>query len=88
MLHFGTLLAILLIYGKQFVNICIEGLVDIWHKNFRQSVLLKIIVATIPAAVLGLLFKDLIEGSLRTPYVTIFTLIGVSILMLVCEEFR
>jgi len=88
MLHFGTLLAILLIYGKQFVNICIEGLVDIWHKNFRQSVLLKIIVATIPAAVLGLLFKDLIEGSLRTPYVTIFTLIGVSILMLVSERIQ
>ncbi len=54
--------------------------------NFRQSVLLKIVVATIPAAVFGLLFKDVIENSLRTPYVTIFTLIGVSILMLVSER--
>jgi undecaprenyl-diphosphatase len=43
-------------------------------------------VATIPAAVFGLLFKDFIEDSLRTPYVTIFTLIGVSILMLLCER--
>ncbi len=86
MLHFGTLLAILLIYGKQFVSICIEGLTDIWHRNFRQSVLLKIVVATIPAAVFGLLLKDVIENSLRTPYVTIFTLIGVSILMLVSER--
>ncbi len=43
-------------------------------------------MATIPAAVFGLLFKDVIGNSLRTPYVTIFTLIGVSILMLVSER--
>jgi undecaprenyl-diphosphatase len=86
MLHFGTLLAILLIYGRQFVRVCIEGLIDIWHKRFRQSLLLKIVVATIPAAVFGLFFKDFIEDSLRTPYVTIFTLIGVSMLMLLCER--
>jgi len=86
MLHFGTLLAILLIYGRQFFNVCIEGLIDIWHKRFRHTLLLKIVVATIPAAVVGLLFKDFIEDSLRTPYVTIFTLIGVSILMLLCER--
>ena len=86
MLHFGTLLAILLVYGRQFVRICIEGLIDLWHRKFRQSLLLKIVVATIPAAVFGLLFKDFIENSLRTPYVTIFTLVGVSALMLLCER--
>jgi len=86
MLHFGTLLAILLIYGKQFVSVCIEGLIDIGHRNFRQSLLLKIVVATVPASVFGLLFKDVIENSLRTPSVTIFTLIGVSILMIVSER--
>jgi undecaprenyl-diphosphatase len=86
MLHFGTLLAIMLIYGKQFLNVCIEGLIDIWHRRFRHALLLKIIVATIPAAVFGLLFKDFIEDSLRTPFVTVFTLIGVSIIMLLSER--
>lgn len=86
MLHFGTLLAILLIYGRQFVRVCVEGLIDIWHKRFRESLLLKLVVATIPAAVCGLLFKDFIENSLRAPYVTIFTLVGVSVLMLLSER--
>lgn len=85
-LHFGTLVSILLIYGRQFVNVCIEGLIDIWHKRFRQSLLLKIVVATIPAAVFGLLFKDFIEDSLRAPFVMVFTLVGVSVLMLISER--
>jgi undecaprenyl-diphosphatase len=86
MLHFGTLLAILLVYGRQFIRICIEGLIDIWHRKFRQSLLLKMVVATIPAAIFGFLFKGFIEDSLRTPYVTIFSLVGVSVLMLLCER--
>jgi len=86
MLHFGTLLAIVLIYGRQFATVCIEGLIDLWHRRFHQSLFLKIVVATIPAALFGVLFKDFIENSLRTPYVTIFTLVGVSLLMLLCER--
>ena len=86
MLHFGTLLAILLVYGRQFIRICIEGLIDIWHRKFRQSLLLKMVVATIPAAVFGFLFKGFIEDTLRTPYVAIFSLVGVSVLMLLCER--
>lgn len=86
MLHFGTLMAILLIYGKQFSTVCIEGLADIWHKRFGRSFFLKLVVATLPAAVCGLLFKDVIEDSFRTPLATVFTLIGVSLLMFVSER--
>jgi undecaprenyl-diphosphatase len=86
MLHFGTLVAILLVYGRRFVNVCVEGLIDIWHRRFRHALLLKIVVATIPAAILGLLFKGFIEDSLRTPFVTVFTLVGVSVIMLLSER--
>jgi len=47
---------------------------------------LKIIVATIPAGVAGLLGKDFIEQSLRIPFVTIFTLALVSVLMIISER--
>jgi undecaprenyl-diphosphatase len=86
MLHFGTLVAILLIYGRQFLSVCIEGFIDIWHRRFRHTLLLKIVVGTIPAAVFGLLFKSFIEDSLRTPFVTVFTLVGVSVIMLLSER--
>lgn len=86
MLHFGTLLAILAIYGKKFTNVIVEGLIDLRSGRFKDSMLLKIIIATIPAGVAGLLGKDLIEHSLRTPFVAAFMLAFVAILMIVAER--
>ncbi len=86
MLHFGTLLAILSIYGKRFFEICLEGLRDLLAWRIRDNLLLKIVVATGPAAVAGLLFKDVIELYLRTPYVCTVGLFTVSILMVVAER--
>jgi undecaprenyl-diphosphatase len=86
MLHFGTLLAILAIYGKKFTNVIVEGLIDLRSGRFKDSMLLKIIIATIPAGVAGLLGKDLIEHSLRTPFVAAFMLAFVAILMIVTER--
>ncbi len=86
MLHFGTLLAIFAIYGKKFVTVVVEGLADIRKGALQDTLLLKIIVATIPAGIAGLLGKDLIEHSLRTPFVAAFMLAFVSILMIIAER--
>lgn len=86
MLHFGTLLAILSVYGKRFITIVIEGLRGLKDRRIINSLLMKIVVATIPAAVLGLFCKDFIELYFRTPHVTVFSLIAVSILMIVSER--
>lgn len=86
MLHFGTLLAILTLYGRKFITILIEGFYDLKEKRLGNSLFFKIVVATLPAVVCGLLGKDFIESHLRTPYVTVFGLIGVSILMIICER--
>jgi len=86
MLHFGTLLAILVIYGKKFVTVIVEGLIDLRKGTFKDTLLLKIVVATIPAGIAGLLGKDLIEHSLRTPFVAAFMLALVSILMITVER--
>jgi len=86
MLHFGTLLAILSVYGKRFFTIVIEGLHGLKKRRIKNLLLTKIVVATIPAVVLGLLCKDFIELYFRTPHVTVFGLIAVSILMIISER--
>jgi len=86
MLHFGTLIAILTMYGKRFFVIFIDGLSDIRHRRIKDALFLKIVVATLPGVFLGFFFKDFIESHLRTPYVTVFSLIFVSILMIIAER--
>jgi undecaprenyl-diphosphatase len=86
MLHFGTLLAILSLYGKRFLIVVIDALHEIKEKRLRESLFFKIVMATIPAAIFGLLCKDYIESYLRTPYVSAISLIAVSIVMIVCER--
>ncbi len=86
MLHFGTLFAVLLVYGRKFVRVVIEGLVDFRDGRGRDSMLFKMVIATIPAVVAGFLGKDIIETYLRAPFVTAFMLSLVSILMIVSER--
>lgn len=86
MLHFGTLLAILTLYGRKFLTVLIEGLQDLKERKLGNSLFFKIVAGTLPAVVCGLLFKDFIESYLRTPYAAVFGLIAVSILMLICER--
>ena len=74
MLHFGSLMAVLLIYGKKFIRVVIEGLIDFREGRGGQSMLLKIAIATIPAVIAGFLGKGLIESYLRTPFIAAFML--------------
>ena len=86
MLHLGTLLAILCIYGKKLLRIIIEGMIDFREGHGKESLLLKLIIATIPAGVAGILLKHVIETYLRTPFVAAYMLAFVSILMIIAER--
>jgi undecaprenyl-diphosphatase len=85
-LHFGTLFAVLLSYGRRFALAVIDGLTALRRGRVGDSLLLKLAVATCPAAIAGLLGKTFIESYLRTPFVAVFGLISVSILMLISER--
>jgi undecaprenyl-diphosphatase len=86
MLHFGTLLAILCLYGKRFLIVVINALYEIKERRIRQSLFFKIVAATLPAAIFGFFCKDFIEDYLRTPYVSAISLIAVAVVMIVCER--
>lgn len=60
-LHMGTLLAVLLYYTRVWLQL----IVDVLHGRFTLVLLL--IVATIPAVITALVFGDLIAGPLREP---------------------
>ncbi len=58
LLHLGTLIAVLLFFWKDIRDI----LVGLFKRDFKYwKLALSLIVATIPAAIFGLLFKDYIE---------------------------
>lgn len=57
MLHIGTLLAVFIYYKKEFIYLI---------KNPFSKLMLLLIVGTIPAVVIGLLFKDFFEDISKT----------------------
>ena len=88
MVHFGTAAALLAVYMGRVYYTCAEDLKKIREGNFQNSMTLRIAIGTVPAALAGLFLKDTIEVYLRTPYVVIFTLIIVSMLMITAEKFH
>lgn len=69
-LHFGTLLAIILYFFNDFWNMFIKGITK-GPKDQEGKMLYYIIVATIPAAVIGLLLEEVIENAVRSNFILI-----------------
>ena len=67
-LHFGTLLAVLVVFFRDWWNLLV-GVFDKVTKgkdSFDNKMFWYLIIATIPGAVCGFLFNDVIEEKLRT----------------------
>ena len=66
-LHFGTFMAILVYFIKDFWQMVIKGFTK-GVKDDKGKMLWMIVVATIPAAIMGVLFEEKIEEVVRTKY--------------------
>jgi len=90
MLHLGTLLAILLYFFSDWVQLIGHGFgmrVGKDDELYRNPMLLWLLaLATVPVAVLGALFNKQAEGAWRTPWVMGAMLIAVGVLMWVAES--
>lgn len=75
-LHAGTLFALIVYFRKDWIELITK----------KRKLLFFIIIATFPAAVSGVLFNDLIENTLRSPYVISLSLVLVGLVMLVSEK--
>lgn len=69
-LHFGTLLAIIIYFFKDFLKMVISGLTK-GIKDSEGRIFWYIVVATVPAAIVGVLFEDVIEEMVRSNFIII-----------------
>jgi undecaprenyl-diphosphatase len=87
MLHIGTLAALLIYYGRDWLRIVPAGFAVIRDRSFRDDpdrrLAWLLVAATIPAAIVGALFNDVIETTLREiGLVALMLVVGAVILWL------
>ena len=91
-LHWGTLLAVIAAFWSDLVRLISAAVQGIRRRDPLGSVDAKLawllIVATIPAALAGVLFSDLIRGAFAQPQVVALLLIINGGLLMVGEWFR
>lgn len=86
-LHFGTLLAIAIYFFKDFWNMVISGVTK-GTKTANGRIFWYIVVATIPAAIVGVLFEEVIENAIRSNYILIGTaLIVMGIIIYLADKY-
>lgn len=81
-LHVGTLLAVLVVYRADVLELALRTL------RGDLGPLAWLVVATLPAATLGFLIKDRIEGAFHTPFVAGVGLLFTAAALLLAERAR
>lgn len=76
-LHFGTLLAIVVYFFKDFWKMVLSGITK-GTKTSDGKLFWYIVVATIPAAIIGVLFESTIENAIRSNFI----LIGMALIIM------
>jgi len=88
-LHVGTLLALLIYFNKEWLSLIKGFFTGFTRKPTKWSGHEKlawlIVLATIPAGIVGALWGDTIEGHLSTPFWIAICLIAVSFVMLAAQ---
>ncbi|MBR3661418.1 MAG: undecaprenyl-diphosphatase UppP [Bacilli bacterium] len=86
-LHFGTLLSILVFFFKDFLLMIKEGFTK-GCKTTYGKLLWYVVVATIPAAIVGVLLEDKIDELVRSNYVLICIALSVmGIIIYLADKF-
>lgn len=77
-LHAGTLLALIICFWKDWVEMLFNN----------RKLLALLVAATLPAGIAGILLKDAVETTLRSPLIIVFTLVLFGIVMLISERWK
>ena len=89
-IQFGAILSVVVLYWKRFFQLnhtpAPEGATPLRKFLHKYDFYWKLLVAFIPAAVLGLLFNDMIDAMLESVVVVAVTLILGGVFMLFCDK--
>ena len=89
-IQFGAILSVVILYWKRFFQLnhtpAPEGATPLKKFLHKYDFYWKLLVAFIPAAVLGLLFNDMIDAMLESVVVVAVTLILGGVFMLFCDR--
>ncbi len=82
-LHLGTLFAVCAFFFKDILKM----MTGFWHKGTQQKIVFSLIIATIPAGLIGFFLNDIIETVLRSPKIIAFTSIFYGILLWIADTY-
>jgi undecaprenyl-diphosphatase len=88
-LHAGTLVALRAYFWRDWVGLIGAFLRIVMRRRidgFQEKLIVYLILATIPAAIAGLLLEKTIESSFRSPMLILVPLIAVSFFMILVEK--
>ena len=87
-LHWGTLLSILLVFWRDFVDVIAASVRSIFQRSLKDPNARLgwfLVIGSIPAALVGLLFKDFVEALFQSPRATGFFLLATAGLLTLSE---
>lgn len=87
-IHTGTMAAIIFFFRRDLLRMAGAFVRSLRGPNFAerdQKMAYLILVATLPAGVVGLLFQDFFENGVRSPWLVAFNLVLVGVLFIVGE---
>ncbi len=89
-LHAGTLVAIIAFFWKDWLNLLVKFFTDMREGKWRTGegrLVWYIVLATVPAGILGVKYEHVVEESFRNPVLIVVSLIVVSIIMWAADRF-
>jgi undecaprenyl-diphosphatase len=87
-IHTGTVLAVVSFFWRDLLGMARAFVRSLPRPDFSDPevrLAYLILVATVPAAVVGFLFEDFFATAVRSPWVVVFNLVFVGVLFLVAE---
>ncbi|HSX27260.1 MAG TPA: undecaprenyl-diphosphatase UppP [Patescibacteria group bacterium] len=82
-LHIGTLLALLIFFYKDLVNLVL----GLFGKNDKKRLAWLLVAATVPAMIIGVVLENAAESAFRSVKLVSINLLAVALVMLAAENF-